>query len=527
MANKPISMSKLRHVLKLHCQGTKTLQISTTTGVSRNTVKKYIAVLRNLRTTWDEVARLSDKDLNELFCKEPDDAPDARLLVLHAYFKQNEKRLRQRGMTLLRLWEQYSRDHEHGYHVSAFYRHHRLWKRRAKPSMHMEHIAGDKMFVDYTGVRLQIVDAETGVITPVEVFVAILGASQLTYVEATASQRAVDFILCCENALHYFGGAPQAIVPDNLKSAVTKSNRYEPQLNENFAAFADHYGMAVLPARAYRPKDKALVEGAVKITYNKIFASLPEELPTSLEQLNAAIQSLLIAYNSNVFKGRSYSRLDQFLEFEQATLQPLPQQRFELRLSRVVTVMKNGHIHLQVDKHYYSVPYGYISKKVRVIYSPSTVEVFYKYELIASHPRLRKAHNYTTDAAHLASQHQAMSEWSADFFMAKARLISPEVEEYIAQVLLKKQHPEQAYKTCQGILSFAGRVGHHRLSRACTRAHSYGLYHYRAIESILKKGLDLQPDDDTPLPMPQHENIRGKEYYSQSTDQPPITERDL
>lgn len=189
--------------------------------------------------------------------------------------------------------------------------------------------------------------------------------------------------------------------------------------------------------------------------------------------------------------------------------------------------MKNGHIHLQVDKHYYSVPYGYISKKVRVIYSPSTVEVFYKYELIASHPRLRKAHNYTTDAAHLASQHQAMSEWSADFFMAKARLISPEVEEYIAQVLLKKQHPEQAYKTCQGILSFAGRVGHHRLSRACTRAHSYGLYHYRAIESILKKGLDLQPDDDTPLPMPQHENIRGKEYYSQSTDQPPITERDL
>ena len=344
--------------------------------------------------------------LNALFCKEPDDAPDARLEALHAYFKQHEKRLRQRGMTLLRLWEQYSRDHEHGYHVSAFYRHHRLWKRRAKPSMHMEHRAGDKMFVDYTGVRLKVVDPETGVITAVEVFVAILGASQLTYVEATASQRAVDFITCCENALHYFGGAPQAIVPDNLKSAVTKSNRYEPQLNENFAAFADHYGMAVLPARAFKPKDKALVEGAVKITYNKIFASLPTEMPTSLEQLNASIQSLLIAYNSTVFKGRSYSRLDQFLEFELAVLQPLPQHRFEMRNSRVVTVMKNGHIHLQVDKHYYSVPYAYISKKVRVIYSTSNVEIFYKYELIAAHARERKAHNYTTDAAHLASQHR-------------------------------------------------------------------------------------------------------------------------
>ena len=303
MANNPIHMSKLRHVLKLYCHGTTTLQISTTTGISRNTIKKYIAVLRNLRTTWDEVSRLSDKDLQELFCKELDDTPDARLVILHDFFKQHDKRLRQRGMTLLRLWEQYIRDHEHGYHVSAFYRHHRLWKRRAKPSMHMEHTAGDKMFVDYTGVRLKVVDHESGEITPVEVFVAILGASQLTYVEATASQRAEDFITCCEHALHYFGGAPQAIVPDNLKSAVTKSNRYEPQLNENFAAFADHYGMAVLPARAYKPKDKALVEGAVKITYNKIFASLPAELPTSLEQLNASIQSLLIAYNGNVSKG--------------------------------------------------------------------------------------------------------------------------------------------------------------------------------------------------------------------------------
>jgi len=190
-----------------------------------------------------------------------------------------------------------------------------------------------------------------------------------------------------------------------------------------------------------------------------------------------------------------------------------------MRRSRVVTVMKNGHIHLQIDKHYYSVQYAYISKKVRVIYSTSNVEIFYKYELIAAHARQRKAHNYTTDAAHLASQHQAMSEWSADFFLAKAKLISPEVEQYIAQVLMKKQHPEQAYKTCQGILSFAPRVGHHRLSQACQRAHAYRLYHYRAIESILNKGLDLQPDDDQEqLTMPTHENIRGKDYYQQSTD---------
>lgn len=507
-------MSKLRQVLKLHCQGQNKLQISITTGLSRNTVKKYLRVFTGLKTTWEEISQRSDKELDELFCKEPEPIIDDRLGPLHDFLKDQEKRLRQPGVTLLRLWEIYHAQCPDGFKMTAFYRHYNLWKKRVHPSMHMAHKAGDKVFVDYTGEKLQVVDPQSGEVRTMEVFVAILGASQLTYVEAVESQRVEDFISCCENALHYFGGAPNAIVPDNLKSAVIKSNRYEPKLNENFEAFADYYGMAVLPARAYKPKDKALVEGAVKITYMRIFAALPQELPTSLKALNESIRVLLDAHNRTSFKGRSYSRLEQFVEMEQTTLQPLPEKRFELRNSSVATVMKNGHVCLGADKHYYSVPYGYISKKVRVLYSKSTVEIFYKYERIAEHERVRSAHNYTTDPAHMATQHLVLAEWNPDFFLGQARSIGKEVEYYIAQVLNKKPHPEQAYKSCQGILSFAKRVGHQRLIKACQRAHAYGLYHFRAIEDILTRGMDLfDLEEDRQLPMPKHENIRGKDYY--------------
>lgn len=507
-------MSKLRHVLKLHCQGHSKLSISTLTRVSRNTVKKYLSVFTALHTTWEEVSLLSDKDLDELFCKEPEIVLDQQLQQLYDFFKSNEQRLKKRGVTRLALFRDYCELIPEGYKQTSFYYHFNLWNRRAQPSMHMTHKSGDKMFVDFTGEKLEVVNPQSGELKKVEVFVAILGGSQYTYVEAVETQRVDDFISCCENALHFFGGAPNAIVPDNLKSAVIKTNRYEPKLNENFEAFADHYSMVVLPARAYKPKDKSLVEGAVKIAYMRIFAMLPKDLATSLEELNTRIWLLLNDHNNQKFKGRNYSRIQQFEESEKQVLQELPKTRFELRSSAVATVMKNGHVSLSVDKHYYSVPYGYIGKKVRVLYSKSLVEVFYKYEPIAKHVRLRSSHNYTTDPAHLATQHQVMAEWNPDYFLEQARHIGKEVEFYIAQVLQKKHHPEQAYKSCQGILSFAKRVGKQRLIKACQRAHAYGLYHYRAIEDILNKGLDLfDLEEDKQLPMPTHENIRGKNYY--------------
>lgn len=508
-------MSKLRQVLKLYCQGQSKLHISNVTGLSRNTVSKYAANFTGLKTTWEEVSLLSDKDLDDLFCKSPQAVLPERLGIMHQFFSESDKKLGRRGMTRIHLWVEYIVKYPDGYSRTAFYNHYNIWKRRVKPSMHMEHKAGDKIFVDFAGERLKIVDKETGEIKVVEVFVAILGASQLLYVEAVETQQVEDFISCCENALHFFGGAPSAIVPDNLKSAVTKSNRYEPKINENFEAFADHYGMSVVPARAYKPKDKALVEGAVKISYQSIYVNLPSELPDSLEALNADIRVLLEKKNdSSSFKGGSYTRREHFDDIEKETLQPLPEKRFELRRSRVVTVMKNGHICLSPDKHYYSVPFAYISKKARILYSKSTVEIFYKYEVIAVHKRIRSPHNYTTDPSHMATQHKVLAEWNPDYFLEQARAVGPDVEYFVAQVLLKKQHPEQAYRSCRGILSYAKRVGNQRLIKACQRAHEYGLYHYKAIENILTRGLDIYdvPQEQQPS-MPTHENIRGEDYY--------------
>ncbi len=356
MANTPIDMNKLRRVLKLHFLGKNKLQITASTGLSRNTVRKYLALQRDLAITWSDVLLKSDKELDDLFCVKPAEPEGERLAVLREYFVRHDRRLAQRGMTLRRHYDTYAALHPDGYRKTAFYRHYYQWKRRVAVSMHIVHKAGDRMYVDFTGEKLSYCDADTGQILTAEVFVAILGASQLTYVEATPSQRVEDFIGCCQRSLHFFGGAPNAIVPDNLKSAVIKSNRYEPQLNENFEGFADHYSMAALPARAYKPKDKALVEGAVKIIYTTIFASMPRHPPPSLEALNDAIWELLKKHNSDHFKGRTYSRMDQFIEMEQQALQPLPEQLYELRHSVQATALKNGHVCLSPDKHFYSVP---------------------------------------------------------------------------------------------------------------------------------------------------------------------------
>jgi len=514
MANQNIEMSKLILIIKhyTHKQGTRTIR--DLTGVSRNTVKKYIARYVELKIPWAELSKLNDKDLESLFLEEPILAdPPERQLELYKIFPSVEKRLKQPGMTLKLLWQEYSLEHVDGFQSTGFYKHYKLWKGRSHPSMHMIHKAGERMFVDYTGKKLEVVDESTGEVRSVEVFVAILGASQMTYVEAVESQDMEDFIKCCENALHFFGGVPIAIVPDNLKSAVTKTSRYESQLNSNFEAFAEHYGLAVLPARTYKPKDKSLVEGAVKIAYNRIFTNLHGKEFTALTALNASILDHLRNHNLTPMTGRSYSRQDQFDEIEKSVLQPLHPLRFEMRETAMVTVMKNGHVCLHCDKHYYSVHYTNIGKKVKLFYSKSKIDIYHKYELIATHPRIKSPYNYSTSPEHMATHNKHIAEWNPERFLTAAALIHRDVELYIREVLLKKAHPEQGYKSCQGIISFAKRVGNDRLIKACQRAHQYELYQYKIIETILQRNLDQYDLEGELPPMPKHENIRGEEYY--------------
>lgn len=512
MANKTISMSKIRQIIKLYSQQLGKRKISERLGMSKNTVKQYIDYYHRLKMSKEELLKLSDYELNKLFHPPVELSSNERVKQLYDFFPIMSTRLRKRGMTVAMQFREFKAMHPEAFGETSFYYYYNLWRRKVNPTMHMEHKVGDKMYVDYAGGTLGYVDTDTGEIKQAQVFVAILGWSQYAYVEAMPSQTIEDFIAACENAIRYFKGVPLAIVPDNLKSAVQKASRYEPIINENFKAFADHYGTVVLPARSRKPQDKALVENMVKLSYQNIYAHLPENQLLSLAELNKIIWQHLSVLNDAPLTGKECSRSDQWL-LELPSLQALPETSYEMRKIKQVTVMKNGHIYLNEDQHYYSVPYELIGKKLQLQYSRSEVDLYLKYELVASHKRVRSPHNYTTDPMHLPAQHRYVTEWSPAFFMEKAKAIDPVVEYYISQVLAKKQHPEQAYKACMGILSFAKRVGNVRLIKACKRAHEIGYYNYKIIEDILKNNLDKYDEDPEVVHMPSHDNIRGGNYY--------------
>ncbi len=512
MANKTTSMSKIRQIIKLYSQQMGKKKIGDRLGMSKHTVKLYIDYFHSLKTTKEELFKLSDFEMNKLFHPPKEVILTDRLSQLYAFFPEMAVALRRRGMTVYMQFQEFKKKHPETYGETSFYHYYNLWRKKVNPTMHIEHKVGDKMYVDYAGGTLPYVDEDTGEIKEAQVFVANLGWSQYGYVEAMRGQTVEDLIAACENALRYFKGVPLAIVPDNLKSAVFKASRYEPTLNVNFKAFADHYGIAILPARARKPQDKALVEGLVKITYQQIYTRLPEHQIVPLKELNRQIWQHLAALNDAPLTGKECSRTDQWL-MELSSLHPLPATGYEIRKIKQVTVMKNGHVQLTDDQHYYSVPYELIGQKLRMQYSRSEVDLYLQYELVASHKRIRSPHNYSTDPAHMPAEHRYVTEWSPTFFLEKAKAIDPVVEYYISQVLAKKQHPEQAYKACMGILVLGQRLSYARLIKACKRAHEIGYYNYKIIEEILTKNLDRYEEDSEPTQMPSHDNIRGGNYY--------------
>ena len=514
MANKLTNMSKVRKVIQLHTQGKSKLFISKYLSLSRNTVKKYIALYQLLNLSIEDINQKSYAELEDFFSNSKTQEPTPRLKAVYEFFPYMERELKKVGVTKLLMWEEYFKKHPDGLKSSQFCEHYHRWSKKVNPVMHMNHKAGDKMFVDYAGKTLQLVDKNSGEIIEVQFFVAILGASQYTYAEACLSQKKEDFIASIENALHYFKGVPAAIVPDNLKSAVIKSNRYEPTLNETLLDFAEHYDTTVLPARAYKPRDKSLAEGAVKILYQRIYPALRGKTFHKLIEINESIWKELEVHNNKKLTGRPYSRLQLFKEIEQHKLSALPVERFEIRLLAFATVMQNSHVLLSKDKHYYSVPYQYIRKKVKIMYTGNKVEIFYKYNRIALHKRDMNPYNYTTVKEHMASTHQFITEWTPQRFINWAASIDENVKVFITNLLDKKQHPEQAYKSCMGVLSFVKKVGNERLTNACKRALDYNIYNYKIIQKILENGLDTFVDDeDNNQVLPKHHNIRGKNYY--------------
>jgi transposase len=516
MANNPITMSKIRHVLRLYFQRKGKKAISEQTGVARNTIRKYLLIFRSLNIPFDELNKLSDSELEKHFIREGPKEPSQRLDQLHDFFPKVDKGLKRRGVTRGMLWAEYQKTHDHAFGFTQFCKHYKNWIRKVDSVMHIDHKAGDKVYVDYAGEKLHYVDPQTGEVVYTEVFLAILGASQLTYAEATMTQRKEDFIGSCERSLHYYGGMPMAIVSDNLKSAVTKSDKYEPTLNEAFEDFCEHYSMTALPAKAYRPRYKALVEGVVKIIYTRIYALLKLDLIHSLEELNRAIRTLLEEHNNKALTGRDYSRRQLFDEIEKEVLQPLPVIGYEFKKRRVVTVSRLGYAALSEDKHYYHVPYQFNNKKVTVLYSADQVEIFSHYECIAAYKRDRTPFDFTTNEAFLAPQHQYRKDWTPEKMIEHAASIGNQVKDLVIIILEKPRHPDQAFKSCSGILSLGKKVGPERLNNACRRAIEYGICNYKIVQTILEKQLDMEevsePKSDTLLPA--HENIRGESYFN-------------
>jgi transposase len=527
MAKASIAMSKLKQILRQRSLGGSLKAIHRHTGVALRTVKKYVRAAEASGLDWEALLELEESDLRARLSGSEisvghSDSGQGRLAVLEGRFEQMERELRKVGMTRQFLWHRYKQEHPDGYNYSRFCHYFQQWLGRKDVVMHLEHAAGEKVFVDFAGKKLRVVLADIGREVELEVFVGILGGSGYTYVEAVESQAKEDFIGACERMLRFFGGSPKVIVPDNLKSGVTRSNRYEPTLNQAFEDFANHYRMAVIPARAYKPRDKGLVENAVRLTYQRIYALLDEGPYRSLSDLNAAIRSLLEAHNRRPMQGREQSRWDRFLDEERAELSPLPAEGFHIRHQARVTVQKNCHVQLRIDRHYYSVPHGYIGKKVKLCWTQRQVEVYYRGERIAFHLRNTKRHSYTSTPSHLPSNQQAYLDWSPEHFMQRAQGYGQAMEKLFEGIFERRQHPEQAYKSCQGILSLARSYGRERLGKAAERAVAYSCFSYSCVRDILDKGIDLQMDTPRPVsPAPSgsdhqikdHPNIRGKEYY--------------
>jgi transposase len=513
MSNMPISMNKLKNIIGLYCQGTGIKPISAMSHTSRNTVKKYIRKWDTLHLSYQEFMSKSDKELSLLFSvEEKSSEVNERASTLENLLPAICKRLKKKGVTALMLHKEYLKDYPDGYGITQFRLSVQCYLKLSHPVMRQQHKAGDKLFIDYAGDKLSLYHPD-GTEQKVEVFVAILGCSQLTYVEAVASQKKEDFIKACENAFYYIGGVPQAIVPDNLKAAVTKGGRYQSVLNEEFASFAEHYGTTVYPARVYKPRDKALVENAVKLTYKDIYTKIEGLHCSDLDTLNLSIRSALEGHNNRPLTAKGYSRREYFEEIERETLSCLNPMRYSIKKHVMATVGKDAHVRLADDVHYYSVPYVNIGKKVKLTYTADRVDIYQGYELIASHQRDRSRYDYTTNDSHLAPQHRFIREWSPEKFIEQAKLIDSQVEDYIQKVLEKTTYREQAYKFCTGILSLAHKVSPERLAAACRLADTIGEYNYLTIEDILNKKLDLIEQERAVSQIPEHTNVRGKEYY--------------
>lgn len=424
-----------------------------------------------------------------------------------------------KNVTLALLWDEYCEAHkgQNPFNYAWFCRGYRKWAGRQKLVMRQSHKLGEKTFVDWAGTKVPIVDPKTGEIREASVFVATLGASSYTYAEAFPNERSPAWIAGHSHAFEYFGGTTEIVVPDNPKTGVTKADHYEPDINLTYQEWADHFKVAVIPARPRRPQDKAKVESAVRVASNWILARLRKVTFFSLSQLNTAIWELLVDLNEREFQKLPGSRKKVFDEQEKLALRPLPLEPYELAEWKKARVGPDYHV--EVEGHYYSVPFTLVKELVEVRLSATMVKVLHRNRLVANHRRSRHRGQHTTSSEHMPGHHRFLTGWTPERFKNWALRSGPSVCKFVEELMERRSHPELAYRSCFGLLRLAREFGDDRLEAACQRALHIGAYRYKSVKSILESSLDKEPLPNSTAPTRSaghHENVRGAAYYQQT-----------
>jgi transposase len=519
MAKDRLSMQKFKEVLRLKFDHHLTnRKIAKSCSISHVTVGKYLDLAQKAGVTWPLPDDIDDSQLEHCLYRDVvQPASNKPVMPPMQYLFQE---LKKKHVTLQLLWYEYKQSNPDGYQYSYFCELYNQWRKSLDISLRQEHLAGEKLFLDYAGQTVPIFNPDTGKVElDAQIFIGTMGASNYSYAEATASQALPDWIKSHICAFEFFGGVPQILVPDNLKSGITHPCRYEPDVNHTYLDLSRHYGTTVIPARPGKPKDKAKVESSVLIVERWILAALRNHRFFSLAELNQALAEKMVVFNQRPLQKMKVSRQHLFETIDKPALAPLPAHRYEYAQWKKVTV--NIDYHIEVDRHYYSVPHQLRGKKLDVSITATTIAVFYKNRRVASHQRNHRKYGHTTTAEHMPKAHQKHLQWTPSRIINWAGQVGPGAQQMVKEIMQRRPHPEQGFRSCLGVMRLAKRYSPQRLENACQRAVAISAYTYKNVESILKSGLDRQPL----MPVGKssavvHPNIRGQRYYHQKEDNP-------
>ena len=508
-----VTMSKLRHTLQLlHGGGLSTRQIGAALGISKSTVSEIASYARAAGVDWALAQTLSDEELQARLYRPPVPRQARHLEPDYTYL---HRELRRAGVTLQLLWEEYQQQHQgQAYKYSAFCEKYHAWAAKLKRSMRQMHIGGDKLFVDYAGQTVPVIDASSGEITQAQIFVAALGASNFTYACATPTQKAADWVGAIIDTLEFIGGVPRLLVPDQPRALIARPDRYEPTSHRLLDELCAHYGLAVLPARPAKPRDKPKVEVAVQVVERWILARLRNERFFSLAALNRAIAALVLDLNQRPFKKLPGCRASAFAELDRPALRALPAMRMAIAHFKRARV--NIDYHVELDGHYYSVPHALVGQTVELRITATTLEVLHGNKRVAAYALNARRGAHTTTPEHMPVSHRAHLQWTPAKLIAWAERVGAATAAVVRWQMEHRAHPEQGYRSCLGLMRLGRQYGDERLEAACSRAQSIRSPSYKSVASILNSGLDQRPltvPATAQASLPLHENVRGPGYY--------------